>query len=225
MIEFRNTKIYLPHHAEAILVRGLIADGESVAIRGPSGCGKSSFLNAIALLPSENSGEVQRPEYLIGGSSSANLDAWELSCGYSFQDSHLLSHLSVLENLLFPLKYREPFKHWSLELKKDRALSFLNELGLSHLAEHRVESLSGGEAQRVSLLRACIYDPKLLLLDESLSALDKESKERVKKWLKKHIIRTQASCLFVAHSDEDCDGWVDRQVEWPLQNSNGTLHF
>jgi len=217
-IIFQDTKVKLPHVSKALTVTGEIQKGEVIALRGPSGCGKSSTLNALALM------EDSKPIYLIAGESTSDIDPWKLSCGYDFQDTALLDHLNVIDNLCFPLKFRTPFKDWDLSLQRDRAMQYLRNLDLDHLSESLPCELSGGEAQRVGLLRACIYEPKLLLLDETFSALDKETKKRVKIWLKSHIQHTQSSCLLIAHSDEDGVDFVDREITWPT-SSNLVLQF
>lgn len=221
MIEFKNSQMLLPNKS-TLKISGSIADGEIIAIRGPSGCGKSSTLNALALL------DENKFEYEIDSQPTKSLSPWELSCGYCFQDAELFKHLNVEQNVRFPLKFRAPYKSWDKHTQNKRVAEFLEAMGILHLKDKSPDTLSGGEAQRVALTRSVIYLPKLLLLDESFSALDKDSKEHIKQCLKNLIKKNKMSCLIVAHSDGDCLGFVDREVQWPQQSqeeSELTLAF
>ena len=152
--------------------------GEAVAIVGPSGSGKSTLLNIIGTLDQATSGEVW-----LDGKDLTKLDEKQLASvrnreiGFIFQAHHLLPHCTVLENVLIPtlaLSDRE-----RSAAAPDRARSLLERVGLSGRLDHRPGQLSGGEQQRVAVVRALMNRPKLLLGDEPTGALDRRSAEQL----------------------------------------------
>jgi putative ABC transport system ATP-binding protein len=155
-----------------------ITKGEFVSISGPSGCGKSTLLSIMGLLELPSSGE-----YLINGIDVTTLtldDAAEMrnqEIGFIFQSFNLASELSVLENVALPLRYSsaKPDK----KSIKQRALTCLDQVGLSHRAGHKPNQLSGGQQQRVAIARALIADPAILLIDEPTGNLDSKSGDSV----------------------------------------------
>jgi len=152
--------------------------GESIAFVGPSGSGKSTLLNIIGALDKPSSGEVT-----LFGKSLADCDDTELSrirnreIGFVFQLHHLLPQCTVLENVLIPtiplgLKKRN-------EEVQERAKKLLERVGLDKHMEYFPAQLSGGEMQRVAVVRALINKPKLVLADEPTGSLDRESSENL----------------------------------------------
>jgi len=150
--------------------------GESVSIVGPSGSGKSTLLHILGALEPPSSGTV-----LLGGENPFELDDRRLAAfrnrhvGFVFQDHHLLPQCSVLENVLVPTLVA-PKGHDSFER---RARSLIDEVGLGARLHHRPHELSGGEKQRVSLARALVQQPTLVLCDEPTGNLDQASAEKV----------------------------------------------
>jgi len=133
--------------------------GEFVCLIGPSGCGKSTFLRLIAGLTSPTTGEIKLDSQVIQEPGYER--------GFVFQDPTLFPWLTVYDNIAYGLKIRHVFK----EKKKD-VDEFINLVGLSGFEKSYPHQLSGGMAQRVSLARALVNHPKVLLLDEPLGALD-----------------------------------------------------
>ena len=150
--------------------------GESVSIVGPSGSGKSTLLHILGALEPPSSGTV-----LLGGENPFELDDRRLAAfrnrhvGFVFQDHHLLPQCSVLENVLVPTLVA-PKGYNSFER---RARSLIDEVGLGARLHHRPHELSGGEKQRVSLARALVQQPTLVLCDEPTGNLDQASAEKV----------------------------------------------
>ncbi len=148
--------------------------GESLAVVGPSGCGKSTLLNVIGTLQRPTAGRVR-----FEGRDLAELDADALaalrngSIGFVFQSHHLLPQCSALENVLVPTLVR---KGASAEA---RAKKLLARVGLGERVAHRPAELSGGECQRVAVVRALINEPRLLLADEPTGSLDEESADEL----------------------------------------------
>lgn len=222
-LRLSGTEVALPHRQDRLQVSGLLQAGTITALMGPSGCGKSSFLNALALISElePNQSEKFKSSLQLDEQTASGQDASNWNCSLVFQQSSLFEHMSVLENLCFPLRFHAPWKDWSSTLKEQHALKLLSQWGLEALKNKSVSQLSGGEAQRLSLLRGVIHERKILLLDESLSSIDKSNKSHIKERLRAHVREHQVSCLFVTHSDEDCQDFVDKVVKWPADLGTG----
>jgi lipoprotein-releasing system ATP-binding protein len=150
-----------------------LADGDSVAIVGPSGCGKSTLLNIIGSLDLPVTGTVR-----LDGEDLTRLDDRALAAlrnrkiGFVFQFHHLLPHCTALENVLVPM-----LVNGVTPAGYERARRLLDRVGLSGRLGHRPAQLSGGECQRVAVVRALINQPRLLLADEPTGSLDRASAE------------------------------------------------
>ena len=169
---------------DVVLFRELnfeVAPGEMVAIVGESGSGKSSLLHLLAALDKPTEGDVW-----VGESDATQIRLGSLNArqsaefrnrevGYVWQFHYLLPEFTALENVAMPLLARGESKATALE----KARTWLNEVGLADRAEHRSGELSGGEQQRVSLARALVTSPKLLLADEPTGDLDGRTGEAV----------------------------------------------
>ena len=178
-----------------------IDPGDTLAVVGPSGSGKSTLLNIIGALDRPTSGEV-----LFSGHNLASLGDSELAgirnrdMGFVFQLHHLLPQLTVLENVLVPtvplgLKKSE-------KTSKERALVLLENVGLEKHLEYFPGQLSGGEMQRVAVVRALINRPKLVLADEPTGSLDKHSSENLGRLLVELNREEGTALVVVTHSDE-----------------------
>ena len=164
---------------EVVLFRGLdlsVAAGEMVAIVGESGSGKSSLLHLLAALDTPTAGDIWVGEVLVGGLNSRQAAEFRnREVGYVWQFHYLLPEFTALENVAMPLLARGERKAAALE----KARVWLGEVGLAGRADHRSGELSGGEQQRVSLARALVTGPKLLLADEPTGDLDGKTAEAV----------------------------------------------
>ena len=174
--------------------------GNSIAIVGPSGCGKSTLLNILGSLDSPTSGNIQ-----LDGQELANLSEPELATvrnqkiGFIFQSHHLLPQCSVLENVLVPtLAEKGKASFDAIE----RAKQLLERSGLEHRLTHRPSQLSGGECQRVAVVRALINQPSLILADEPTGALDYSNAEAMTELLVNLNLEDQATLIVVTHSTE-----------------------
>jgi len=149
-----------------------VTEGETLAIRGPSGSGKSTLLNIIGALDRPSAGRV-----LIDGFDLAPLTDKQLATmrngtiGFVFQSHHLLPQCTAIENILVPM-LADPDKS-RRRSAADRAVQLLGRMGLSDYLHHRPGELSGGQCQRVAVVRALINEPKLLLADEPTGSLDR----------------------------------------------------
>ncbi len=166
-------------HGDLELFRGLtftIAPGELVAIVGESGTGKSSLLHLLAAFDRPSAGEVWVGKQLLSGLSQAQAANFRnREIGYVWQFHSLMPEFTAIENVAMPLLARSMAKAAALS----RARQWLAEVGLADRAEHRSGELSGGEQQRVSLARALVTEPKVLLADEPTGNLDGRTAEAV----------------------------------------------
>jgi len=144
-----------------------VARGEFVSLLGPSGCGKSTLLMMIAGLEQPTSGSI-----MLGGSK---VDKPRRDIGVIFQDATLLPWKSAIENVLFPVRILK----LPIEAHRQRAQELLDMVGLSGFEHKKPSQLSGGMRQRVSICRALIHDPDILLMDEPFSALDAITRDQM----------------------------------------------
>ena len=173
------TKAYSTGRGELELFRGLdltIQQGEMVAIVGESGSGKSSLLHLLAALDRPTSGEVWCGEQRLSRFTERQASEFRnKDVGYVWQFHYLLPEFTAVENVAMPLLARGIGRRTALE----RAKRWLGEVGLAGRDEHRSGELSGGEQQRVSLARALVTEPKILLADEPTGDLDVTTAETV----------------------------------------------
>lgn len=182
------------------VIRGLslsVKKGEWVALMGDSGSGKSTLLNLLAGIDTPNQGEIE-----IGGESIVHKSEKERTLfrrehmGFVFQFFNLFPTLSVLENVLLPAR----LLHFEKNEARQQALSLLREVGLSG-KEHRFPSqLSGGEQQRVAIIRAVIHRPQLILADEPTGSLDHDTGDAILALLKTLHQRDQPTIIMTTHS-------------------------
>jgi molybdate transport system ATP-binding protein len=182
-----------------------------VAVLGANGSGKTTLLRAIAGAMSLRTAEVEVNGEVLESTSNATRVPIELRrVGYVPQGYGLFSHLSVLDNVGFGLA-RGPSPPSRAE-RMVRAQAVLDALGHGELASRRVGSLSGGEAQAVALARALAVQPRLLLLDEPLAALDASSRRGVRARLAEHVARSGCPTVVVTHDVRDVEALADTAV-------------
>ncbi|MEE9322416.1 MAG: ABC transporter ATP-binding protein [Granulosicoccus sp.] len=175
--------------------------GDSIALLGESGAGKSTLLNLLAGLEPLDEGTIQVAGHTL---SAGNFDAdatalmRRLKIGFVFQAFHLLPHLSVWQNVALPLLLNglKPIK------ARPVAMSLLDRVNLHAYAEKRPVTLSGGEQQRVSLARALVHSPKLLLADEPTGNLDPETAGVALQLMQEIVADTGCALLMVTHSTQ-----------------------
>ena len=162
------------------------ADGESIAITGPSGSGKSTLLHLLGGLEAPDHGTIT----VDGASAAGN------QIGFVFQFHYLLPDLSAVENVALPLLIARRSRKRAFE----RALELLQETGLGDRAEHPISHLSGGEQQRVAVVRALITEPKLLLADEPTGNLDDAISNQIGHTLVGYAHKHGAITIIATHS-------------------------
>jgi putative spermidine/putrescine transport system ATP-binding protein len=175
--------------------------GELLAILGPSGSGKTTLLQIICGLVEPSGGRL-----MIDGHDETDNPADKRDIGVVFQNYALFPHLTVHENVAFPLQMRRTSKA-EIRARVEAALAMV---GLSNFADRFPPDLSGGQQQRVALARCFVYRPSLILMDESLSALDKKLRDSMRIEIKRLHRETGATIIFVTHDQEEALALSDR---------------
>jgi molybdate transport system ATP-binding protein len=186
-----------------------VAGGELVVLLGPNGAGKTTLLRALAGLVALNRGRVVLDGRVLEDTAAkVRVATEERPIGFVFQDYLLFPHLSALENVAFGLRARGVPRHEA----RRRAAAWLDRVGLAGHAGARPGALSGGQAQRVALARAMVTDPRLLLLDEPLAALDAATRSEVRRDLRRHLDSFDGTRLLVTHDPLEAMTIGDRLV-------------
>ncbi|MFC5176635.1 ABC transporter ATP-binding protein [Nocardioides taihuensis] len=176
-----------------------VPDGQVLAVLGPSGSGKSTLLRAVAGLEPLTSGRV-----LWDGADQARVPTHKRGFALMFQDGQLFNHLTVARNVAYPLRLRRARD------TDERVAALLDLVGLAGYDERLPSTLSGGERQRVALARSLAVQPRLLLLDEPLSALDAGLRERLAGELRGILRRAGTTALMVTHDHDEAFVIADR---------------
>ncbi len=180
-----------------------VAEGEIVALTGPSGCGKSTVLRAISGLEPVSGGAIY-----WAGENLAPVPPHRRGFGLMFQDGQLFAHMSVAKNVAYGLSV----KGMSKAERQSRVDELLRLVGLPSYGSRAVTELSGGERQRIALARSLAPRPRLLLLDEPLSALDRSLRERLAVDLARMLKETGTTAILVTHDQFEAQTVADRVV-------------
>ncbi len=175
-------------------------------IRGPSGCGKTSLLRGIAGLHHFPKGHCRLGDETWQDDTTF-LPPWKRAIGYVPQDGGLFAHLSVEKNLRFGMSHRQGKDLFYEEI--------VDALRLHALLKRSTQALSGGERQRVAIGRALLTQPKLLLMDEPLSALDVNIKNEILVYIKDFLTQKQIHTLYVSHDSEELRMIASHILDWP----------
>jgi putative spermidine/putrescine transport system ATP-binding protein len=178
-----------------------VAPGEFVSLLGPSGCGKTTALRVLAGLEHSTEGAVY-----LGNRDVSRVPTNKRDIGMVFQSYSLFPHLRVLENTAFGLRRRGVRS----DEARRRAFDALELVGLGHLADRYAHQLSGGQQQRVALARALVTEPRVLLLDEPLSALDAKVRVQLRDEIRRIQLRLGITTVFVTHDQEEALAVSDR---------------
>jgi len=202
-----SARVVVRRGALALDVAVEVADGEVLAVLGPNGAGKSTLLRVLAgLLPPDGGSVVLDGQETWDG--DRHVPAHRRALGMVFQDHLLFPHLSITDNVAFGLRTRGIRKAES----RGTAQAWLARVGLDGLGDRRPGQLSGGQAQRAALARALVGEPRILLLDEPLSALDARTRLTVRAELRRHLAEFAGSTVLVTHDPVDAMALADRVV-------------
>lgn len=178
-----------------------IKRGEFMTLLGPSGCGKTTLLNLVAGFFSTDAGEI-----LIDGERVNDVPTFERGIGMMFQNYALFPHMTVANNIAYGLKAR----HLSKTEIDSRVGEVLALVKLTGLENRKPRQLSGGQQQRVALARALVINPKVLLLDEPFSALDKNLRASMQMELREIQRKLGVTTIFVTHDQSEALSLSDR---------------
>lgn len=202
MIEIKDLhKSYQMGSNSLHVLKGLnfkVSDGELVAIMGSSGSGKSTLLNILGMLDVADDGE-----YILDGVTIKNMNETKAAqyrnkfLGFIFQSFNLINYKTALENVALPLYYQGK----SRKVRQEKALKYLEQVGLKEWSHHLPNELSGGQKQRVAIARAMVTEPKVLLADELTGALDSKTSYEVMDLLQ--TINDLGNTILVVTHEED----------------------
>jgi putative spermidine/putrescine transport system ATP-binding protein len=178
-----------------------IGEGELVVCIGPSGCGKTTLLKLIAGFLRPESGRVR-----LEGTDVTRASVRERQCGIVFQSYALFPHMRVWENVAYPLRVRGA----PVAERRARAEAMLDLVGLAELAGRLPAQLSGGQQQRVALARALVFEPRALLLDEPLSALDAATRVSMRDEVRRIQKSQGIAALLITHDQDEALSLADR---------------
>ena len=175
-----------------------VKEGELVAIMGSSGSGKSTLLNIVGMLDNYDEGSYELGKVLIKKMDETKAAKYRNKfLGFVFQSFNLINYKNALENVVLPLYYQGV----SRKEREEKALKYLDDVGLKEWATHLPTELSGGQKQRVAIARAMVGEPKVLLADEPTGALDSKTSKEVMDLIQK-INKAGKTILVVTHEQD-----------------------
>ena len=194
-VSFQN--VQKTYDGESFVIKNLNLDaerGEFLTMLGPSGSGKTTCLLMLAGFETATYGEI-----VLDGTSINNVPPHKRNIGMVFQNYALFPHLTVNENLAFPLQVRKMAKN---EIE-DRVKNALEMVQLGDFGSRRPMQLSGGQQQRVAVARALVFEPKIVLMDEPLGALDKHLREQMQYEIKELHEKLEVTIVYVTHDQSE----------------------
>ena len=202
MIKIKNLhKSYQMGKNSLHVLKGInfeVREGELVAIMGSSGSGKSTLLNIVGMLDNYDEGSYELGEVLIKKMDETKAAKYRNKfLGFVFQSFNLINYKNALENVVLPLYYQGV----SRKEREEKALKYLDDVGLKEWATHLPTELSGGQKQRVAIARAMVGEPKVLLADEPTGALDSNTSKEVLDLIQK-INKAGKTILVVTHEED-----------------------
>ena len=202
MIRIENLhKSYPMGNRSLHVLKGLnfnVEEGELVAIMGSSGSGKSTLLNILGMLDNYDEGSYTLGDVLIKKMDETKAAKYRNKfLGFVFQSFNLINYKNALENVVLPLYYQGV----SRKEREEKALKYLDDVGLKEWANHLPTELSGGQKQRVAIARAMVGEPKVLLADEPTGALDSKTSKEVLDLIQK-INKAGKTILVVTHEED-----------------------
>ena len=203
MLEVRDVTVSFGATTVLRQVSFNVVGGEIVALTGASGSGKSTLLRAIVGILTPDSGLIS-----LDGHDITTVPTHQRNIGFVFQDEQLFPHRSVAENIAFGLR----MQRWPKPRQAARVGELLEMVGLNGFETRRVTDLSGGEAKRVALARTLAPSPRLVLLDEPLTGLDKDLRDQLGGDLRQLLQETGTAAILVTHDRDEAAAVADRVV-------------
>jgi len=203
VLEVRDVTVRFGERTVLTKVSLTIGDGEIIGLLGPSGSGKSTLLRVIAGLLEPDDGQV-----LLDHTDITAIPTHRRNIGMVFQDDQLFPHRTVGQNVEFGLRMHG----WDKHRRGERVRELLALVGLADFEERQVTDLSGGEAKRVALARTLAPAPRIVLLDEPLTGLDRELHRKLADELAVLLRATATTALLVTHDHDEASTLADRIV-------------
>ena len=203
IIDLKNISVSFDDHKILDNINLYIRDGEFITFLGPSGCGKTTTLRIIAGFLQQDSGDV-----IFEGKNINGVPAYKRQVNTIFQRYALFPHLNVYENIAFGLR----LKKWKEKDIKEKVSEMLALVNLKGFGPRKIDSLSGGQQQRVAIARALAVNPRVVLLDEPLGALDLKLRKCMQIELKEIQQKTEKTFIYVTHDQEEALTMSDRVV-------------
>ncbi len=221
IIDLKNISVSFDNHKILDNINLYIRDGEFITLLGPSGCGKTTTLRIIAGFLQQDSGDV-----IFEGKNINGVPAFKRQVNTIFQRYALFPHLNVYENIAFGLR----LKKWKEKDIKEKVSEMLTLVNLKGFGPRKIDSLSGGQQQRVAIARALAVNPRVVLLDEPLGALDLKLRKDMQIELKNIQQKLGITFIYVTHDQEEAlsmsdtvvvmNGGVIQQIGTPLDIYN-----
>jgi putative ABC transport system ATP-binding protein len=212
---YRTFKIGGEHLTVLNNINLLIKDGEFITVMGPSGSGKSTLANVIGGLDRPSAGQIQVDDQELDRLSDTELSRYRnKKIGFVFQAFNLLPGYTAMENVMMPLI----ITGMSPKERRKRAHDFLKIVGLEHRAHHLPGQLSGGERQRVSIARAIVNEPKIIIADEPTGNLDSKKTQEIMHLLRTLNTEEKMTLIVITH-----DPMVAREADYTLHMIEGRL--
>ena len=203
IIDLKNISVSFENQKILNNINLYIRDGEFLTLLGPSGCGKTTTLRIIAGFLQQDSGDV-----IFEGKNINGVPAYKRQVNTIFQRYALFPHLNVYENIAFGLR----LKKWKEDAIQEKVSEMLTLVNLKGFGSRKIDSLSGGQQQRVAIARALAVNPRVVLLDEPLGALDLKLRKDMQIELKRIQKMTKKTFVYVTHDQEEALTMSDRVV-------------
>ncbi len=192
LLELKNISKSYKNKQVLVDINVTIESGEIISLLGPSGCGKTTLLNIILGLAEQTGGQL-----IYNGQDISKQSMQERGFNIVFQDFALFPHLNAYDNIVYGLKNKNS------QMSKEDVQEYIDFLELTPHLHKKIHELSGGQKQRVSIARTLVMQPKILLLDEPLSALDGVIKESIKERIKSIAREFNLTTIIVTHDPEE----------------------
>jgi len=192
LLELKNISKSYKNKQVLVDINVTIESGEIISLLGPSGCGKTTLLNIILGLAEQTGGQL-----IYNGQDISKQSMQERGFNIVFQDFALFPHLNAYDNIVYGLKNKNS------QMSKEEVQEYIDFLELTPHLHKKIHELSGGQKQRVSIARTLVMQPKILLLDEPLSALDGVIKESIKERIKSIAHEFNLTTIIVTHDPEE----------------------